>query len=89
MFGFVSLNVIPPGTAHGDRFHQFDLRFGREFDLRGGGDLRASLDVFNLFNGNSVSRERYGFTPGAADSFLQPLGVQPGRLAKVTFLYSF
>jgi len=85
-----SMNVIPPGTAHGDRFHQFDLRIGRVFDLRGGGDVRASLDVFNLFNGNSVSRERYGFSAGGVpDSFLQPLGVQPGRLAKVTFQYSF
>ena len=89
--GFASMNVIPPGTVYGDRLNQLDFRVSRVFDFDVTGNLRASFDLFNVFNANAVSREQYGINPalGAADQYLTPLGVQPGRLAKISFQYNF
>ena len=80
-----SLNILPPGTVFGDRLNQLDLRIAKVVDFGIGGNVRASFDVYNLFNANAVSREQAGF--GAA--YLTPIGIQPGRLAKVSFQYNF
>ena len=87
----VSMNVIPPGTMYGDRVNQLDLRFAKILDFGGSGNVRASFDLYNLFNGNAVAREQYAFQPGAgaSDPWLTPLGVQPGRMVKLTFQYNF
>jgi hypothetical protein len=39
---------------------------------------------YNVFNGNAVGREQYGLA-----NYLQPIGLQPGRLAKVSFQFNF
>ncbi len=83
--GGVSMNILPPGTVFGDRLNQLDLRFAKVVDFGIGGNVRASFDIYNLFNANAVSREQAGF--GAA--YLTPIGIQPGRLAKVSFQYNF
>ena len=81
--GTVSLNVIPPGSEFGDTLHQLDLRFAKILDF-GGSNFRASFDIYNVFNANSVSREQF-----ALSSWLLPIGLQPGRLMKVSFQYNF
>ena len=83
--GSTSLNVIAPGTEYGDRMNQFDFRFGKVFDLAPSGNLRASFDIYNMFNANAVSREQYGL--GAR--YLTPLGLQPGRLFKISLQYNY
>ena len=83
--GSTSLNVIAPGTEYGDRMNQFDFRFGKVFDLAPPGNLRASFDIYNMFNANAVSREQYGL--GA--QYLTPLGLQPGRLFKISLQYNY
>ena len=80
-----SVNILPPGTVFGDRLHQLDLRIAKVLDFGIGGNVRASFDIYNLFNANAVSREQAGF---GAD-YLTPIGIQPGRLAKVSFQYNF
>ena len=89
--GSVSLNVLPPGKTYGNRMTQLDLRFAKVLDFGEAGNLRASFDLYNLFNGHAVSREQMAFLPGggAADQYLRPFGMQPGRLAKVSFQYNF
>ena len=79
----LSVNVLTPGTAYGDRLNQFDFRVAKVLNF-GGANLRASLDIHNLFNANAVARERYGLI-----DYLQPIGLQPGRLAKVAFQFNF
>ena len=81
--GTVSLNVIPPGTNFGDTLHQLDLRFAKILDF-GGSNFRASFDIYNVFNSNAVSREQFSL-----NTWLVPIGLQPGRLAKVSFQYNF
>ena len=80
----LGVNVITPGTEYGDRLSQFDLRIAKILTFGGAANLRASFDIHNLFNGNSVAREGYGIA-----NYLQPLGLQPGRLMKVSFQFNF
>lgn len=44
----------------------------------------VALDIHNLPNGNSVSRERHTLA-----NYLQPLGLQAGRMAKLSFQHNF
>lgn len=81
----ILVNLVPPGTEYGDRLNQFDLRLAKLLDFGGLANLRASLDIHNLFNGNAVARERHALGP----TYLLPVGLQPGRLAKVTFQLNF
>jgi len=82
----VGLNLLPPGKVFGDRLNQLDLRFARLFDFGLGGNLRASLDIFNVLNENAVSREQQAFGTG---QYLRPIGLQPGRLFKLSFQYNY
>ena len=81
----IALNVVAPGTAFGDRLNQLDLRIAKVIDFGLGGNVRASFDIYNLFNENAVSREQQAF--GAA--YLMPIGLQAGRLAKISFQFNF
>ena len=85
----VSMNVLEPGTSFGDRLNQLDVRIAKVLDFGIGGNVRASFDIYNLFNANAVSREQQAFIPGAGGEYLKPIGLQPGRLAKVSFQYNF
>ena len=89
--GSASMNVLPPGTVYGDRLNQLDFRLAKLFTFNAGGNVRASFDIYNVFNGNAVAREQYGINPGLgdADQYLTPLGLQPGRLAKVSVQLNF
>ena len=80
----ITVNVAAPGTLYGDRLNQFDMKIAKVLNF-GSASLRASLDIFNVFNANAIGRERYTFPT----DFLQPLGVQPGRLAKLTAQFNF
>ena len=79
----LAVNVVKPGTSYGDRMNQIDLRVAKVLNF-GAGNLRASFDIYNLFNANAVARERYGLV-----NYLQPIGLQAGRLAKMTFQFNF
>ncbi len=82
----VTLNAIPPGTSYGDRFSQFDLRFTKILALGGGGTrLRAMLDLFNVFNANTITLEQ----PGFGANWLNPQAIMPGRLVKFAFQLDF
>ena len=81
----VALNVVQPGTAFGDRLNQLDLRIAKVFNFGVGGNVRASFDVYNLMNENAVSREQQALGP----SYLMPIGLQAGRLIKLSFQYNF
>lgn len=81
----LTLNVIPPGTSYGDRFSQFDLRFTKILPFGGGTRLRAMLDIFNVFNSNTVTFEQ----PGYGSDWLNPQAIMPGRLLKFAFQLDF
>ena len=80
----INVNLLRPGTAYGDRLYQFDMRLAKLLRFGGGSDVRVSFDLYNLFNANAVSRERY-----TLGNYLQPVGLQPGRMGKFTLQYNF
>ena len=83
--GTVSINVLDPGAFYGERMTQVDFRVTKILNLGGGTRLRAMFDIYNVFNGNTVTIEEYGF--GA--NYLNPLVIIPGRLAKFAFQFDF
>ena len=80
----IAVNVITPGSAYGDRLNQVDLRLAKIINMAGAANLRASFDLYNVFNANAVSRERYTLR-----NYLQPVGVQVGRMVKLSFQFNF
>ena len=80
----IAVNVITPGSAYGDRLNQVDLRLAKIISMAGAANLRASFDLYNVFNANAVSRERYTLR-----NYLQPVGVQVGRMVKLSFQFNF
>jgi hypothetical protein len=46
--------LIPPNTMFEPRLTQVDLRVSRSFRMMGNARLRGSLDIYNIFNANSV-----------------------------------
>ena len=86
----ITANVIAPGTVYGDRLNQLDMRIGKILNFGGTalGDRANTavfFEIYNVFNANAVSRERYAL---AAD-YLRPIGLQAGRLFKVALQFDF
>ena len=82
--GGVELNMIEPGTLYGERFNQLDLRFTKILNF-GGARLRAMLDLYNVLNANAVMAEDSAWGP----TWLAPVVIMPGRLAKFGFQLDF
>ena len=49
----VTVNLVEPGTLYGDRSNQLDVRFGKVLRV-GATRTNVSVDVYNVFNGNTV-----------------------------------
>ena len=82
----ITVNVVEPGQAYGDRHTQLDMRIGKIVNVGGAGaNIGSFLEIYNVFNGNAVGRERYGLAAG----YLRPVGLQAGRLFKVAFQLNF
>jgi hypothetical protein len=81
----ITAQLYPSTTVYEKRLSQFDLRFARTFQFQGTNRLKASVDVLNLFNANSVLRinDRYGA------SWQNVLQVLTGRLIKVGAQFDF
>lgn len=77
----VRVNLMPPGTAYGDRINQFDiraaktLRYGRSRTL-------IAFDVYNTLNSSAVLTYDNTFVPGGP--WLQPLTILTPRFFKIT-----
>ena len=84
----LTVNVIEPGTEYGERANLFDLRFTKILSFRRT-RLRASFDLYNVFNNNSATGEVNDFIIGGNDEYLTPTAIIPGRLVKFAFLIDF
>ncbi|HZT76949.1 MAG TPA: hypothetical protein VFA27_09845, partial [Vicinamibacterales bacterium] len=74
----VNVQIVPPGSAYGDRLNQLDMRFTKNFTWR---RLRAQpqFDIYNVLNNNAVLSMNY--TYGSA--WQRPVAIEPGRLIKI------
>ena len=50
----VTVNLIEPGTLHGDRINELDFRIGKILRLGGARTLLA-IDVYNVLNSSAVA----------------------------------
>ncbi|MEQ1574085.1 MAG: TonB-dependent receptor [Vicinamibacterales bacterium] len=79
----MTVNLIAPGSIHGDRVQQLDMSFGKILRF---GRTRSNLklEVFNLLNSSAVLTEN-----AAYGSFRGPLSILQARFAKVGVQFDF
>jgi hypothetical protein len=58
----VTVSIVAPGSAYGDRLYQTDFRVGKIIRLPQNRRITASVDLFNLFNGNSVLQQNNSYS---------------------------
>ena len=82
----VTVNLIEPGTAWGDRVNNVDLRIAKVLRF---GRTRTSVgvDVYNLFNSSTVLNYNTAFNPGG--TWLTPTSVVAPRFAKISASIDF
>ena len=76
--GTSTVELIAPGTMFSERLNQMDLRFSKSFRV-GSVRVKGNLDVYNLFNINTVLRMNtvYG------SNWLQPALITQARLFRL------
>jgi len=79
----VTVPIIAPGAAYGDRLNQVDFRVGKIVRF-GARRLTGSVDLYNLLNSSAVLAESTNFS-----SFRAPTRVVGARLVKFTVTTNF
>jgi hypothetical protein len=81
--GTTALGLVQPGSFYGTRFNQLDLRIGKILRF---GHTRSnlSLDIFNLFNSDTISAASATYA-----TWLAPTAVVAPRLLKVSLTFDF
>lgn len=77
------VTIVEPGTMYGERLNQVDLRFGKILHL-GRTKTVLNLDVYNMFNVNSVLAVNYAYA-----TWLRPTSILLARFAKVGVQFDF
>jgi hypothetical protein len=78
-----TVNIVQPGTMYGERSNQMQLRVAKILRY-GGARTTASVDIYNLFNSNTVLtlNNAYG-------SWLAPTSISYARWAKLVLQVDF
>ena len=84
----VTVNVIPPGTAYGDRLNQLDIRLAKLLKF---GRTRTSvnLDLYNIFNVSTVLAENSTYSNATLSGWRVPTTVVTARFAKFSVQFDF
>jgi Carboxypeptidase regulatory-like domain len=77
----VTVNLVPPGTAYGDRINQFDIRAAKTMRY-GRSRTLIAFDVYNTLNSSAVLTYDNTFVPGGP--WLQPLTILTPRFFKIS-----
>ena len=75
----VRTELIPPNTMFEPRLTQVDMRVSRSFRMMGNARVRGSLDIYNIFNANSV----LSMTPTYGPSWRNAAQVLSPRLLRI------
>jgi len=90
--GTVTVDLLEPVSAFGDRLRQLDLRGSKVFRLPNSVRLQANVDVYNVTNAGTATAFRSAYTaPGAITltPWLQPTQILDGRFAKFSVQFDF
>ena len=78
-----TVNLVEPGTLYGPRLNQFDFRVGKVLRF-GSTRTMISLDVFNIFNENTVVEFSNQFS-----NWQEPQQIMRPRFAKIVAQFDF
>jgi hypothetical protein len=79
-----TLILTPPGTLYNERWDQLDVNFKKNF--RYGAKVHTfQLDVFNVFNNNSIRT----MTDGVGSSLGQVTAILPGRFPRLAYQFKW
>jgi hypothetical protein len=77
----VTVNLLRPGTAYGDRINQLDWRVARTMTV-GRSRTLIALDVYNVLNSSAALTYNHTFVP--AGPWLQPVTILTPRFFRFT-----
>lgn len=78
----VTVNLVEPGTLHGDRVNQFDIRFAKILRF-GRTRTNVGVDIYNLTNSAAVLTYNETYVPGqTVGGWLTPTSVLQARFVK-------
>ena len=83
----VTVNLVEPGTLHGDRVNQIDLRFAKILRF-GRTRTNVGLDIYNITNSAAVLTYNETFSPGQP-GWLTPTSVLQARFVKFSAQIDF
>jgi hypothetical protein len=79
-----TLILTEPGSLYGERWDQFDINFKK--NIRYGNKVHTfQLDIFNLFNNNSIRT----MTDSVGASLGQVTAIMPGRFPRIAYQFKF
>jgi hypothetical protein len=81
----VTLPIIAPYTQFENRRSQLDVRFGKSFKFGGNRRLQANVDLYNLFNANTVLARTDTYGP----RWNQPTNILPSRMVQLGATLTF
>jgi hypothetical protein len=82
-FGFVTVNLVEPGTLYGERISQLDLRAVKEIRL-GRGRILAGIDLYNAFNSADPLTYSPTYSSFALPTVTFPTSIMSPRVLRVT-----
>jgi len=82
----VTINLIEPGTLYGNRINQLDFRVAKLLKFASTRSM-VGVDLYNAFNANPILSYNNTFVPGG--SWLQPISVLTGRMARISVQFDF
>jgi hypothetical protein len=81
------VTLLQPGTEYGDRINQLDFRVSKLFRFDGK-RVAVNFDLYNALNANPVTILNMNYS-GNGSTWLQPQGILPARLFKMSVQLDF
>lgn len=82
----VTVNLIEPGTLYGNRINQLDLRIAKLVKVKTTRTM-IGVDFYNALNSDAILSYNTAFVPGG--TWLQPISVLTGRMARISAEFNF
>jgi hypothetical protein len=82
----LTINLIEPGSMYGNRVNQLDFRIAKILKF-GNTKTMAGFDLYNALNSGAILSYNNAFVPGG--TWLQPISILTGRMAKISAEFTF
>ena len=83
---FFNSSLIDPGSMYGNRVNQLDFRVAKILKF-GSTKTMVGLDLYNALNSGAILSYNNAFVPGG--TWLQPISILTGRMAKISAEFTF